>query len=57
MAETAYVISVYNGGYKKIKEIAKKVLTSGGRSGILSKLFGTTGCEPQKLRKKEEKSG
>jgi hypothetical protein len=55
MAETAYVISVYNGGYKKIKEIAKKVLTSGGRSGILSKLFGTTGCEPQKTSKKRRK--
>ena len=41
--------------HKKIKEISKKVLTRRGRSGILSKLFGTTGCEPRKNFKKRRK--
>ena len=30
-------------------------MTRGGGSGILSKLFGTTGCEPQKTSKKRRK--
>ena len=55
MRDMEDAISRINGGYKKIKEISKRVLTRGGRGGILSKLFGTTGCEPRKNFKKRRK--
>ena len=55
MRDMEDAISRINGGYKKIKEISKRVLTSGAGGGILSKLFGTTGCEPRKNFKKRRK--